>query len=78
VRLRRDPCEFSGKQHRSTTIPAIYHVTTEPAPGTYSFAMSGTLDHAKNKITGHVSLRIETSTGYFCTATNSPLIATKR
>lgn len=69
---------FSGKQHESTTIPAIYHVTTAPAPGTYSFSISGKFNRAKSKIEGHLNLHIETSTGYFCTATNSPFVAEKK
>lgn len=68
---------FSGEQHQSTTIPAIYHVTSEPAPGTYSFSVFGKLNKAKSRIQGHVSLRIETSTGYFCTVSNSPFVAKK-
>jgi len=69
---------FAGKQHQSTTIPPIFHVTSEPAPGTYSFAISGKLNRSKHKIEGHVSLHIETSTGYFCTASNSPFVAKKK
>jgi hypothetical protein len=66
---------FAGHQHQSTTIPAISHVTSEPAPGTYSFSISGKLNRAKNEIEGRLSLHIETSAGYFCTASNSPFIA---
>ena len=69
---------FSGKQHESTTIPAIFHVTTEPAPGTYSFSISGKFNRSKRKIEGHLSLKIETSTGYFCSAANSPFTAKKK
>jgi hypothetical protein len=69
---------FSGKQHQSTTIPAIHNVTAEPAPGTYSFSISGKLNRAKSRIEGHVSLKIETSTGYFCTVSNSPFTAKKQ
>jgi hypothetical protein len=69
---------FSGRQHESTTIPAIHNVTTEPAPGTYTFSISGKLNRAKGKIEGHVSLDIETSTGYFCTVSNSPFTAKKQ
>ena len=69
---------FTGHQHQTTTIPAIYHVTSEPAPGTYSFSISGKLNRAKNKIEGRLSLHIETSSGYFCTASNSPFVAKKK
>ncbi len=69
---------FSGKQHESTTIPAISGVTTEAAPGTYTFSIFGRFNGAKSKIEGHLSLQIETSTGYFCTATNSPFTAKKK
>jgi len=69
---------FAGKQHQSTTIPPIFHLTSEPAPGTYSFSISGRLNTAKNKIEGRLSLHIETSTGYFCTASNSPFVAKKK
>jgi len=69
---------FAGHQHESTTIPAIDHVTSEPAPGTYSFSISGKLNRAKGKIEGRVSLKIETTAGYFCTASNSPFVANKK
>jgi len=69
---------FSGKQHESTTIPAISGVTTEAAPGTYTFSISGRFNRARSKVEGHLSLQIETSTGYFCTATNSPFTAKKK
>jgi hypothetical protein len=69
---------FSGKQHESTTIPAISNVTTEAAPGTYTFSISGRFNRARSKIEGHVSLDIETSTGYFCTAANSAFTAKKK
>ena len=69
---------FSGKQHESTTIPAISNVTTEAAPGTYTFSISGRFNRARTKIEGRLSLHIETSTGYFCTASNSPFTARKK
>lgn len=69
---------FSGKQHETTTIPAISGVTTEAAPGTYTFSISGRFNRARSKIEGHLSLQIETNTGYFCTATNSPFTAKKK
>ncbi len=69
---------FSGKQHESTTIPAITDVTSEAAPGSYTFAISGRFNRARSKIEGHLSLHIETSTGYFCTATNSPFTAKRK
>jgi hypothetical protein len=69
---------FSGKQHESTTIPPISGVTTEAAPGTYTFSITGRFNSSRSKVEGHVSLQIETSTGYFCTATNSPFTAKKK
>jgi hypothetical protein len=66
---------FSGRQRQTTTISAIHNLTTEPAPGTYSFSISGRLNRARSKIEGHLSLQIETTTGYFCTATSSPFTA---
>ncbi len=74
LRIRRDGA-FSGKQRESTTIPAITGVSTEAAPGTYAFSISGRFNRARSRIEGRLSLRIETSTGYFCTATNSPFTA---
>ena len=69
---------FAGHQRQTTTIPAIYHVTSEPAPGTYSFSISGKLNRAKTKIEGRLSLHIETSSGYFCTASSSPFVASRK
>ena len=69
---------FAGRQHETTTIPAIYHVTSQPSPGTYSFSISGKLNRAKHKIEGRLSLQIETSSGYFCSARNSPFVAKKK
>jgi len=69
---------FSGKQHQSTTIPAIPGVTTEPEPGTYSFSISGKFNKGATKVEGHVSLYIETTGGYFCTATRNVFVATRK
>jgi len=69
---------FSGKQHASTTIPAISDVTTEAAPGTYTFSISGRFNRARSKVEGHLSLHIQTTTGYFCTVTGSPFTARRR
>jgi len=68
---------FSGKQHESTTIPPISNVTTQAAPGSYSFSISGKFNPARSRIEGHLSLHIQTSTGYFCSATSSPFTAKK-
>ncbi len=69
---------FSGKQHESTTIPAISNVTTEAAPGTYTFSISGRFNRARSKVEGHLSLHIQTTTGYFCTVTGSPFTARRK
>jgi hypothetical protein len=69
---------FAGKQHTSTTIPAIHGLTTTSAPGTYTFSITGRFNAAKSKVEGHLSLKIETSTGYFCTVTKSPFTAKEK
>jgi hypothetical protein len=69
---------FNGKQHESTTIGAIDHVTTAPSPGSYSFSITGRFNRSRTKIEGRLSLKIETSAGFFCTASDSPFVATRR
>ena len=69
---------FNGKQHESTTIGAIDHVTSAPSPGSYSFSITGRFNRSRTRIEGRLSLKIETSAGFFCTASDSPFVATKR
>jgi hypothetical protein len=68
---------FAGRQHESTMVPAIAGVTTEPAPGTYTVLISGRFNKARTRVEGHLSLKIETSTGYLCSVSNSPYVARK-
>jgi hypothetical protein len=68
---------FDGKQHELTMIGAIDHVTSAPSQGSYSFSISGRLNRPGTKIYGRLSLKIETSAGFFCTAPDSRFVATR-
>ena len=64
---------FAGRQHESTTVPAIAGVTTEPAPGTYTLLISGRFNKTRTRVEGHLSLKIETSTGLLLLGQQQPV-----
>lgn len=62
---------FASTQNAHLTVPRIPGVTSGPAPGAYHFVVSGAF-RANGTFSGRLTLRITTTTGYFCSDTNSP------
>jgi hypothetical protein len=68
---------FSGKQGGSFTVPRIPTLTTGPEPGSYRFSVSGAFSGAGKVLSGHMSLTVKTTNGYFCTVTNGAFTGKK-
>lgn len=63
---------FTSTQRGQFMVPPIPTLTTRREPGSYRFSVSGVFKNGGAVISGHLSLEIQTTNGYFCTDTNSP------